>query len=220
MKKLIKSKLFLQVIVASMVATLATAGIVGAVTTIGSNISTGGTLTATATSTLNGIVVDTTKFIVEDGSGNTSIGGTLGVAGISAFTGAITFAGTASTTGAAILQTATINSETGAISFGDENLTTTGTLAAGATSLGTLAANATTITGSLTATTKIGIASSTPGAMLSVGPTPTVSSATSTIDFSKPCFKMATEDGTALYLYLKLNANAYSNWATSTTSCF
>jgi len=53
MKKLIKSKLFLQVIIASMVATLATAGIVGAVTTIGANIETAGTLAAGAT-TLTG----------------------------------------------------------------------------------------------------------------------------------------------------------------------
>jgi len=46
MKKLINSKLLLQVIVASMVATLATAGIVGAATTIGNNITTGGTVAA------------------------------------------------------------------------------------------------------------------------------------------------------------------------------
>ena len=55
---------------------------------------------------------------------------------------------------------------------------------------------------------------------LTIGAVPSVSSATSTIDFAKPCFKMATEDGTNLYMFLKLNANAYSNWATSTTSCF
>ena len=67
---------------------------------------------------------------------------------------------------------------------------------------------------------KVGIASTTPNAMLSVGAVPSVSSATSTIDFAKPCFKMAAEDGTNLYMFLKLNANAYSNWATSITSCF
>lgn len=49
MKKLFKSKLFLQVIVASIVATLATVGIVAATTTIGTNISTG-TITATSLS--------------------------------------------------------------------------------------------------------------------------------------------------------------------------
>jgi len=204
MKKIFKSKLLIQVVVASMVATLATAGIVGAATTIGSNINTAGTLTATgattvygatsiggaltATSTLavtgtsaftgeiafvnasstgwikaatiksdtgaisfdndnllttgtlgaaattltgalaanGGITVDTTAFTVADTTGNTTIAGTLGVAG------ATTLAGTASTTGSAIIKTATINSETGAISFGDENLSTTGTLSAGA----------------------------------------------------------------------------------------
>ena len=67
---------------------------------------------------------------------------------------------------------------------------------------------------------KVGIASTTPNAMLSVGAVPSVSSATSTIDFAKPCFKMATEDGTNLYMFLRLNANSYSNWATSTMSCF
>src|SRR3990167_7803959 len=66
MKKLIKSQLFLQVIVASMVATLATAGIVAA-TTIGTNISTGGTLEVTGASTL---------------TGNTAVTGTLGVTGL------------------------------------------------------------------------------------------------------------------------------------------
>jgi hypothetical protein len=60
MKKLIKSKLFLQVIVASMVATLATAGIVAATTTtIGQNISTTGTLTVTGASTLGSVLFDT-----------------------------------------------------------------------------------------------------------------------------------------------------------------
>lgn len=179
MKKLINSKLLLQVIIASMVATLATAGIVGAATTIGSNINTGGTLTATGATTIYGA---------------TSIGGaltatsTLAVTGVSTLTGNLilstasstglvkvdslqlgtvaitptgtelnyvngvtsaiqtqmnlksplaspTFTGTvafanASSTG--WLKTATINSDTGAISFGDENLTTTGTLASGA----------------------------------------------------------------------------------------
>jgi len=67
---------------------------------------------------------------------------------------------------------------------------------------------------------KVGIGTSTPSAMLSAGVTGSVSSATTTIDFAKPCFRMTAEDGTMLYLYLKLNANAYSNWATSTPSCF
>ena len=179
MKKLINSKLLLQVIVASMVATLATAGIVGAATTIGSNINTGGTLTATGATTIYGA---------------TSIGGaltatsTLAVTGVSTLTGNLilstasstglvkvdslqlgtvaitptgtelnyvdgvtsaiqtqmnlksplaspTFTGTATFVNASStgwLKTATINSDTGAISFGDENLTTTGTLASGA----------------------------------------------------------------------------------------
>ena len=66
MKKLIKSKLLIQVIVASLVATLATAGIVIASTTIGANINTGGTLDVSGASTL---------------AGNTAVTGTLGVTG-------------------------------------------------------------------------------------------------------------------------------------------
>jgi len=89
MKKLINSKLLLQVIIASMVATLATAGIVGAATTIGSNINTGGTLTTTGATTIYGA---------------TSIGGaltatsTLAVTGVSTLTGN-TILSTASSTG-------------------------------------------------------------------------------------------------------------------------
>ena len=59
---------------------------------------------------------------------NISTGGTLTVTGASSLTGALTMAGNASTTGSAVIKSATINSDTGAISFGNENLTTTGTL--------------------------------------------------------------------------------------------
>lgn len=68
MKKLIKSKLFLQVIVASMVATLATVGIVAATTsTIGANILTDGTLGAGAT-TLSGALAMGTNGITTTGN--------------------------------------------------------------------------------------------------------------------------------------------------------
>lgn len=66
MKQLINSKLLLQVVMATMAATLVTAGIVAASTTIGTNINTGGTLDVTGASTL---------------TGNTTIAGTLGVTG-------------------------------------------------------------------------------------------------------------------------------------------
>lgn len=78
MKKFIKSKLILQIGIACLVATFATAGIVGATTTIGANISTGGTLSVTDTSTL---------------TGNVTAEGTLTVDGISTLTGATTIAG-------------------------------------------------------------------------------------------------------------------------------
>ena len=203
MKNLIKSKLFLQVIVSSLVATLATAGIVIASTTIGTNINTGGTLDVTGASTL---------------TGNTAITGTLTVTGVVGF-------GTASSTagGASTLKAAIINSTTGAISFGDENLTTTGTLAAATTTISG---------GDFTVNTndfyvdddnaRVGIGSSTPTANLSVGTASTVSSATTTVDFAKPCFRMMTEGGTVLYYRPSLSGGnaAVSGWATSTTSCF
>lgn len=197
MKKLINSKIVIQIVFACLVATLATAGIVAATTTIGSNINTGGTLDVTGASTL---------------TGNTAITGTLTVTGA-------TYLSTASSTG--IVKFSDIQSTTGAISFDNENLTTTGTLAAATTTI-TL--------GDFTVGTtdfyvdddnaRIGIGSSSPSAKISAGNGTAVTSATTTIDFSKPCFRMATESGSILYLYLKLNANAYSVWATSTTSCF
>ena len=56
MKKFIKSRLVLQIAIATLAATFATAGIVAAATTIGSSISTGGTLSVTGASTLTGNV--------------------------------------------------------------------------------------------------------------------------------------------------------------------
>lgn len=198
MKKIFKSRLLIQVVVASMVATLATAGIVGAATTIGANINTAGTLavtgasTFTASSTVNGIIMDTNKFVVEDDSGNTTIGGTLGV------TGALSFANASST---GTLSVATINSTTGAISFDNENLTTTGTLAAGA----------------LVTTGNVGAASSTPMANLSVGAGGTASS---TISMGKFCMYAGQEDGVNVYVILGANQPANQPFATTTVSCF
>ncbi|MDD4271553.1 MAG: hypothetical protein PHF50_01995 [Patescibacteria group bacterium] len=212
MKKLIKSKLFLQVIVASMVATLATVGIVAATTTIGANINTGGTLDVTGVSTL---------------TGNTTIGGTLGVTGASTLTGNTTVAGTLGVTGqlnfvnassTGWLKVATIKSDTGAISFDNENLTTTGSMTAATTTIST---------GDFTVGTtdfyvdddnaRVGISSSTPTAKLSVGAS---TAATTTLDFAKPCFRMTTDNGTLLYYWPSLATGVLGGWATSTISCF
>lgn len=81
MQKLFKTRLFFQVVMASLVATLATVGIVAATTTIGTSINTGGTLTVTsttATSTLStgGLTVGTNQFVVQQTSGNVGIGTT------------------------------------------------------------------------------------------------------------------------------------------------
>lgn len=82
MKKLIKSQLFLQVIVASMVATLATAGIVAASTTIGTNVNTGGTLDVSGVSTLASLAV----------TGGTTLTGALTANGTSALNNTVTVA--------------------------------------------------------------------------------------------------------------------------------
>jgi len=118
MKKLINSKLLLQVIVASMVATLATAGIVAAATTVGSNINTAGTLTTSGANTLYGA---------------TTVGGaltattTFAVTGVTTLTGQLNFVNASST---GWIKSSSIKSDTGAISFDDDNLTTTGTVTA------------------------------------------------------------------------------------------
>ncbi|MFH1522334.1 MAG: hypothetical protein ABIE43_00770 [Patescibacteria group bacterium] len=54
MKKFIKSKLILQVVMATLIASLATVGIVRAVTTIGSDITTAGLLTVSGNTSING----------------------------------------------------------------------------------------------------------------------------------------------------------------------
>jgi len=120
MKKFIKSKLVLQAVMASFIAIFVAASIVSATTTIGANISTGGTLTVTGATALNGgLTMDTNKFTVADATGNTAIAGTLTVTGLTTLVNA-------SSTG--WIKAATIKSDTGAISFDDDNLTTTGSI--------------------------------------------------------------------------------------------
>jgi len=70
MKKLFKSKLLIQVVVASMVATLATAIIVSAATTIGNNIDTGGNLTVSGNIGI-GTTTPSTSLSIGDTGDNT-----------------------------------------------------------------------------------------------------------------------------------------------------
>jgi len=168
MKKLIKSKLFLQVIVASMVATLATVGIVGAVTTIGENINTGGTLAAGAT-TITGALSASTQI------------------------------GVASTSPLGILSVEQ-GTETYSFVVGNTGSSTPSIVVLGVNGNG-----------------RIGIASSTPSARLSVGAS---TAATTTVDFAKPCFRMTTDSGTTLYYWPSLADGVLGGWATSTVSCF
>lgn len=91
------------------------------------------------------------------------------------------------------------------------------TVAKGATFSDTLAAGATTITGQLTATTKIGIASTTPFAQLGVG---AGGAATSTVSTGKFCMYAGQVNGTMVYITLGDNQPANQPFATSTISCF
>jgi len=132
MQNSFKKHPFFRVIASVTITTFAVAGIVSATTTVGTNISTGGTLTVAGASIL---------------TGNITAGGTLAVTGATTLTGVLGF-GTASSTagGTDTLKVANINSDTGAISFGDEDLTTTGDLTVG----GTFSPAITTVSGTFT----------------------------------------------------------------------
>jgi len=68
-------------------------------------------------------------------------------------------------------------------------------------------------------TNRVGVATTTPGAMLSVG----ANAATSTIRTGRLCFSTELPDGTFMYLWpcngADCGANGTSAWATSSTSC-
>lgn len=239
MKKLIKSKLLIQVVVASMVATLATAGIVAAATTIGANISTTGTLGVTglsslgqATSTMmtvsgvtyldGGLAMNGTAFTVANTTGNTSITGTLGVTGVTTLINAsstlLTVSGMTYLDGGI-----TVNTDKFTVIAGSGNTTVAGTLGAGATTITNLTAsgNLAFATASSTGQVKVaslGIASTTPAAgfQLSIG---TGASASSTISMGKFCMYAVQEDGVAVYLRLGSNQPANQPFATSTIPC-
>jgi len=125
MRKFFSSKSAFEVALVSSFALLLVTGAVLAATTIGTNITTAGSLYASST-----LYVDGVSTFGDDMSLVTaSSTGTVKFPTIHSDTGTIILSSTASTTGAAILKTATINSDTGAISFTNENLTTTGNIA-------------------------------------------------------------------------------------------
>ena len=97
------------------------------------------------TATVSGLLtltggITAENFSVADATGNTSVGGTLGV------TGAITAAAQGSQIADFTFNNGSLTSATGTINFGDENLTTTGTLGAGATTVTSLNASSGNIT--------------------------------------------------------------------------
>ena len=73
-----------------------------------------------------------------------------------------------------------------------------------------------------TANERVGIGTSTPSALLSAGVAGSATSATTTIDFGKPCFRFTDEAGTILYYWpcTGTNCTGGAAWATSSASCF
>ena len=155
MKKFMKSKLILQIILASFITAIVAITIVSAATTIGTDISSGGTLTVYGVTSIGGALTATSTLAVTGATTltgqlnfvNASSTGWFKAATIKSDTGAISFDDdnlstsgtltlssgaftfvTASSTGSSQLKAANINSDTGAISFDDETLTTTGTI--------------------------------------------------------------------------------------------
>lgn len=123
----------------------------------------GSTLTVSGITTLNDSLhvtgatgvdgnfdVATNKFTVNATSGNTAVAGTLDVTGTAS-------AASGSTIGNLTLADGSITDSSGSLSFGDENVSTTGTLGAGNTSVtGTLSA-----TGATTLSSTLGVAGAT-----------------------------------------------------------
>ena len=145
-----------KVILTSLIAALACTGIIYAATTVGTNITTTGTLDVTGASTFTtasstGIVkfaeINSDTGAISFGDENLTTTGALNVTGLTTLGNASTtllsvsgntyITGILSVTGNSIFTTASstgivkfseINSDTGTISFGDENLITTGDL--------------------------------------------------------------------------------------------
>ncbi|MFC1612913.1 beta strand repeat-containing protein [Patescibacteria group bacterium] len=137
MKKFIKSKIALQILASSVIASFALAGVVSAATTIGANVNTAGTLTVTGTSALAGAV---------------TLDSTLEVTGTTTLTGAVTTVGNLTVGG-------TINSDcttvTGSFTVGADNRLDTA--AAGALGIGTSTATSISIGSSTLTTTFLGL---------------------------------------------------------------
>ncbi len=195
MRQFFKSPSPFQIAITSTIAVLATVTIVFAASTIGDSIVTTGTLEVTDTATLHGALGVTGKTTLVNGSstaqtitslyfatasstgaaalaslsvvGNTALTGTLAVTGN-------TLLSTASSTG--IVQFSDIQSTTGSISFDNENLVTTGTFGAHATTItGALGVTGDTslVTASSTGLVKLASASSTLASFGSNGTTVT-----------------------------------------------
>ncbi len=213
MKKFIKSSTILQVVVATFVTILATAGIVAATTTISTNISTAGTLTVDTTSTLTGAVT----------------------------TGGALTTGTTLTVGSAATVTTnlTVDTNTLYVNATSDRVGIGSTTPFATLSVDTNAGDKAFIIGSSTATylelneigdfivdtdtlfvdnstDRVGISTSTPYGDLGIGN----GTASSTISAGRLCIEAAQEDGTVIYLYLGVGQANGAPWATSTTSCF
>jgi len=209
MKKIINAKLFLQVMVASIVATLATAGIVAAVTTIGANITTAGTLNVDSGTLYVGstdrVGVGTTTPFATLSINNTAgenafvIGSStatwlkVDASGLLTVAKGATFSSTLGVTGATTL-TGALSAATTTIALGDFTV--------GGTDFYVDDDNA-----------RVGIGSSTPSSTLSLG----TGTATTTVMGVKFCQYFQDEAGRGMWIKLATSGNTV--FATSTTPC-
>ncbi|PIR92964.1 hypothetical protein COT99_03420 [Candidatus Falkowbacteria bacterium CG10_big_fil_rev_8_21_14_0_10_43_10] len=258
MKKFIKSKTILQVMVTTLVTTLAVAGIVAA-TSVGTDITATGDITITSGARVGtGSTGDHVTALAGDSllvegesefdgitwvDGSLRASSTFMVTDASTFTGAITALSTLTVTDDLAADTDTLYVDASADKTGIGSSTPYATLSVetaagdpmlmiGSSTAEILSLDATgnlkydggTLYGDLL-NNNIGISSSTPSAMFSVGDGSGTS--TSTVDVGIPCFRMKTYiDGvlTEVYYWPCVGAGCSisqaGGWATSTASCF
>jgi len=229
MKRFIKSRTILQVTIATLITTLTTAGIVLATTTINNNVSTAnltasGTLAVTGAATLSSTLavtgaatlsstaaisddlsVNTNDLYVDISANRTGIGTSTPWATLSIDTNAGDNAFVIGSSTATYLRV-----DTNGVLRGNESLGDSADLRwDGTTNTHLLFADV--------SAERVGIASSSPTAQLSVGAGGTASS---TMAVGRFCIRAQQENGTTVYLYLGANQAANQPFATSSTSCF
>jgi len=241
-------KRFIGIAISAFIFAFVGVGVANATTTIGSNISTDGTLAVTGATTLSSTLAVTDA---------TTLSSTLAVTGATTMSAALTLTSTTNPqvtvkydssnyfstyvdstgettfdiTGSTVLHAFTFSDSVNIASTTNQTLLTV----EGNTSSTTLAvyqAGGGDIINVFDSATEVftildggnvGIASSTPTAMFAVGNEAGDHSATTTIDLGMPCFRMTVDDGGSIsdiYMWPSFEEGILGGWATSTTSCF